>query len=285
MPRKPKADESLPGPSPAAYAAAMRALREERGVSVADAAAAAGVPPGRLASVEAGRREADYELMMRLPRALGLRPADLIARAELLDPAKRVPDATILAAIQRAALHRGRGEHGAPYPHVVEQLGLTMGSATGRRMRPRFRELEAAGLIAPERRHGATVYTATREGERVLNAAGGVALPESPQHRRWREGRAAAAEHIGGFRDELRSALDDAAALLAGDAADSDAWHALAGRLERACRRVGSATHCLREWAEPGDDAADVPSDEYRGRRNYLLWGRAPLTSVRRTRR
>jgi hypothetical protein len=35
-------------------------------------------------------------------------------------------------------------------------------------------------------------------------------------------------EGISGFRDDSRPALDDAAALLAGDDANSDAWYALA---------------------------------------------------------
>ena len=98
-------------------------------------------------------------------------------------------------------------------------------------------------------------------------------MPESPQHRYWREARSAATARIGDVRDELRSALDGAAVLLADEDATSDAWYALAAA--RTCKRVGSATHCLREWAEPGDNAADAPSDEHRGRRNYRLWDRA----------
>src|SRR5665811_709201 len=147
-----------------------------------------------------------------------------------------------------------------------------MGSATGRKLRPRFRELEAAGLIAPAKRHGIVIYAATREGQRVLDAAGAVALPESPQHRAWRETRDAAGERIGEFREHVRSLLHDATALLADDAANSEAWFVLGERLGRACKRMGSATHCMREWVEPSDHAADVDDGPRRGRRGTWDW-------------
>jgi transcriptional regulator with XRE-family HTH domain len=84
MPGEPirEGEESLPGPSPAALAEAMRAMRVERGVSVADAAAGAGVTPAHLVAVEEGRREADYELIVRLADTIGVRPAEFIGRAE-----------------------------------------------------------------------------------------------------------------------------------------------------------------------------------------------------------
>jgi hypothetical protein len=37
----------------------------------------------------------------------------------------------------------------------------------------------------------------------------------------------------------------------------SDAWFEVGERLHRACRRLGSATHCLHEWAEPPEDRSD----------------------------
>jgi hypothetical protein len=32
----------------------------------------------------------------------------------------------------------------------------------------------------------------------------------------------------------------------------------MAERLQRVCRRLGSASHCLHEWAEPEDERADI---------------------------
>jgi len=132
------------------------------------------------------------------------------------DPQGSFPDALILAALKRAELHGGCDELGAHYSSVVAHLGLKMGSSTGHKLRPRFREMEAAGLIRGFKRHGAIVHTATPKGERVLKAAGEVVLPESPQHRRWREAREAATERISGFHDDLRALISEGATLLAG---------------------------------------------------------------------
>ena len=183
------------------------------------------------------------------------------------------PDAVILAAIQRAELHdRHRDGPGTTYSHVVDHLGLPMGSATGHKLRPRFRAMEAAGLIAPAKRHSLIFYTATRKGKRVLKAAGDVELPESPQHRYWREAHAAAAERIQGFRDDLRALLSECRTLLADDATNAAAWCAFGDRVERACSRLGSATYCLREWTEPSDDTRDVDDGPDRGSRNTRAW-------------
>src|SRR5664279_2463756 len=90
----------------------------------------------------------------------------------------------------------------------------------------------------------------------------------------------------------MRAALTEAGAIL-GSSPGSDAWFELAERLQRAARRLGSATYCLHEWMEPDDDRADIddhvsPADltlnprerqqrEARrvGRRNTRLWSDA----------
>jgi ribosome-binding protein aMBF1 (putative translation factor) len=45
-------------------------------------------------------------------------------------------------------------------------------------------------------------------------------------------------------------------------------------RLARECARLSSATYCLREWAEPGDDDADARNE---WRRNTSAWDQ-PVT-------
>jgi hypothetical protein len=182
------------------------------------------------------------------------------------------PDALILAALKRAELHSGRDQDGAHYSSVVAHLGLKMGSSTGHKLRPRFREMEAAGLIRGFKRHGSVVHTATRKGERVLKAAGEVSLPESPQHRNWREAREAAGERIGSFRDALRALLDEGATLLADEATDSEAWVVFGEKVGKACKRLASATYCLREWVEPDDATADIEDNRRLGRRNPRSW-------------
>ena len=61
---------------------AVRQLREQRGSSSAELAARLGVEEGYVLALEAGERDPDYELLLALARALGVRPATLIGRAE-----------------------------------------------------------------------------------------------------------------------------------------------------------------------------------------------------------
>jgi hypothetical protein len=187
-------------------------------------------------------------------------------------PTDDVSHALVLAALERAQRHDERRRTGIVYSVLVQHLGLPMGSATGRRLRPRLRELEASGLVAPIKRHGIVVYELTQRGKRRLKAEGAVALPESPQHRAWRVARDAAEERIGEFQEDIRRLLSEGGRVLASDASSSEDWFALGEPLESACSRLGSATHCLREWAEPGDAGPDVDSGPRRGRRNTLRW-------------
>jgi hypothetical protein len=188
-------------------------------------------------------------------------------------PEGSFPDALILAALKRAELHRGRDEPGVHYSDIVAHLGLKMGPSTGHKLRPRVRAMEAEGLIAGFKRNGSGAYKATPKGERVLRAAGEVALPESPQHRQWREAREAATERINSFRDGLRVLLDEGATLLTDEATDSEAWFVYGEKMGRACKRLGSATYCLRDWLEPNDASADVDESRRLGRRNPRSWG------------
>ena len=211
-------------------------------------------------------------------------------------PAGGVPDELVLAAIERAERHRARDHPGVPFTAAVEHLGLPPGAWTTRRLRPQFEALERMGVLERSRRHGLVMWGLTRRGRQRLSNARRARrlspLPESPQHIAWREARASARERVGEFRNGLRSALNDAVAVLdTGRRTNSDTWFELGERLQRACWRVGSATHCLYEWAEPADDRADVdnrraPSDRdlspaerarrhgrRAGRRNIKLWG------------
>lgn len=181
-------------------------------------------------------------------------------------------DALILAALKRAERHARRDLPGVGYTEIVAHLGLRMSSATGVRLRPRFRELEVSGLIIGVKRHGVVKYMATPKGQRLLAASTPITLPEAPQHRRWREANEGAASSIGGFRSEVRTLLAEAAAALAEDAGDSETWFLLSERLEQACWRLGSATHCLHEWQEPDDASVDIDDDRRLGRRDVTRW-------------
>jgi hypothetical protein len=173
-----------------------------------------------------------------------------------------VSDALVLAAVERAECHREREREGVMMSDIAEHLGFVHGSWTTRRLRPQLDALIANGSLARSRRHGVVVWALTEAGRRQLERmrrAGEVGeLPEAPQHRAWRHARVMAGERIDGFRTEAREAVEDAAMLLDAEDAPSDAWFGVAERLQASCRRVGSATHCLREWREPDDGRPDV---------------------------
>jgi hypothetical protein len=211
----------------------------------------------------------------------------------------RPSDALVLAAVERAARHRARDTYAVPAWAVLEHLTIRQRSAAARHVRSRLDALHAAGALERSRRHGVAAWELTSEGRRRLQRARrggeGPSLPESPQHRAWRNARTAATQEIERFRSGLGADLDRAGALLqAREPPPSDAWLELAEELKRACWRVASASYCLHEWPEPDDAHADVdehldPRDERlaprerarrrarrAGRRNIRLWDERP---------
>ncbi|MGA2455928.1 MAG: hypothetical protein ABSG93_20690 [Solirubrobacteraceae bacterium] len=202
---------------------------------------------------------------------------------------KRTPDAMpsdelLFAAIERAEchrikhddpeLHRGKPDQpGVLFATIKEHAGVRQGGWTTIQLRPAWERLENAGLIEQARLRGMTVWTLTSAGQKHLDAARAASevgqLPESPQHRYWRESREIASRRIGEFGELLRKELADATGLLdAHDTPDSDAWHAISRRLQRACERLESASYCLLEWPEPDDSAPDIPPKHKVGRRS-----------------
>ena len=208
-------------------------------------------------------------------------------------------DLLVLAAIQRAARHRARAHEGVPVWVIRAHLHIPARSRDARRLRARLHVLESRDLLSTGGRSGVVLWSLTEDGQQRLRAAraeGGVSvLPESPQHIAWRQARAAAQERMVEFDRTLGEAVLDTFALLdagrAGQPAHSDEWFAIGERLQRGCRRIGSASHCLYEWTEPSDDEADLddrrepgddrlePAERDRrrarrvSRRNIALWG------------
>jgi hypothetical protein len=204
-------------------------------------------------------------------------------------------DAQVLAAIERAALHHPRDIAAVPAWAILEHLGIRQRSPGARSVRSQLETLCAAGSLARSRRHGAPTWELTSLGRQRLRRArrGGEAsaLPESPQHQAWRVARTAAAQEIERFRVDLHTRLARAGVLLdAREPPPSDAWYETAEQLRWACRRLASASYCLREWREPDDARADIdehlddddgrhpPQERARrrarraGRRNIQLW-------------
>jgi hypothetical protein len=189
-------------------------------------------------------------------------------------PADEIPDDLILAAIDRAERHTQRQD--VPIWQVQEHLSVPRRSGRGRQVRARVLALADVGLLEPRRRNGVDVWTLTAAARRRLRRTPSIAeaLPESPQHRKWREARTLAEQEAGRFAERMRATVAEAKAMLdaEGTPAFSDDWAALATRLSRAASLLASATHCLHEWEEPSDEAADVEDDGIRGRRNVRLW-------------
>ncbi|HTX12209.1 MAG TPA: helix-turn-helix transcriptional regulator [Solirubrobacteraceae bacterium] len=212
-----------------------------------------------------------------------------------MNSTEAVPDPLVLAAIDRAERHNPARLPGVPLWGVYDHLSIAKRSGPARHVRARLDALEKTGSIVRSRRHGIPTWALTSTGRRRLTLAsrsGKVPeLPESPQHRAWRNAKTAAAQEIDRFLHGVREGVDEAMRLLDADpAAISDAWFELGERLKRDCWRVASATHCLREWSEPDDARADVddhsdPADKRfdpderlkrrarrAGRRNIGLW-------------
>lgn len=216
-------------------------------------------------------------------------------------PTDRPSDELVLAAVERAARHQARETPAVPVWAILDHLAVPRRSAAARHVRSRLAVLHAAGRLESSRRHGVPTWALTSSGAQRLAQArrsGGVGpLPESPQHREWRNARTAAGQEIERFRTGLRERLAQAALLLDAERPPhSDAWLELAEELPRACRRLASASHCLYEWPEPDDERADVDRhvepgdaqlDEHErarrrarraGRRNIRLWDDAGRT-------
>jgi DNA-binding PadR family transcriptional regulator len=190
----------------------------------------------------------------------------------------------VLAAIERAEIQRIK--HDALAPHrarlaqpgvllatVKEHLGLAPGGWTTIQLRPTWQALEDAGLIEQSRRRGSNVWALTAAGQQRLdstrNAGRLGSLPESPQHRQWREAREIAGERIGEFRERLRQVLNEAIGMLdAKEQPNSDAWHTLNERLRLACERLEAASYCLGEWPGPDKAVPDIPLPWRTGRRS-----------------
>jgi hypothetical protein len=204
-----------------------------------------------------------------------------------------ITDDLILAALDRAECHHGY--QGAPRWAILEHLSITPQSKKGRAVKAQLPKLGQAGLIKPGRQYGVEQWILTPKGRKYLAQIpeATASLPESPQHRNWRDARDAAEQEIEDFYLRLRDCVDAAADLLSmpmPPGASSDEWFEIGELLHRACRRLGSATYCLHEWAEPPEDQADpddgtdpsddrYPDDERKrrqarrkGRRNTRSW-------------
>jgi hypothetical protein len=179
------------------------------------------------------------------------------------------PELMLLAAIERAEVQAPRpgGDKGTRRADIVAHLGLGWHSGTAKRLKAQLGPMEAAGWVElgekpPER----SVVALTPRGlDRLLLArrkkvpeAMPEALPESPQHRIWREAHEAAGAEIDGFRGQTTAAVQDAeTALVDPGGASAEELMRIGDRLRREFWRLASATYCREEWPEPDDRQCD----------------------------
>jgi hypothetical protein len=192
-----------------------------------------------------------------------------------------VSEMLILAAVERAQRHRKRVGRG----YISHHLGFEHSGATTRRLRPELESLRVDGSLKTKRESGMEFWALSTRGKRRLAAArraGKVEqLPESPQHRTWRHAREEAGRREEEIREALSDAFEEASEVLHRTGAappSADRLFDLSKRLQSEFQRLGIATYCLHEWAEPDDSRKDLDEGPKRGpahaRRDYRSLGR-----------
>jgi len=184
-------------------------------------------------------------------------------------------DGLVLAAVARACPHSSCESGPVSFFEILDHLAIRKRTDASRNVRTRLDALLDAGILRCSRRHGVVVWSLTSAGERhfehELRSADPPSLPESPQHRAWRNAHALAEQEIERFREELRATASASLELVDADPpVPSDVWFTLARDLRSAAWIVGSAIHCLYEWREPTDDRADIDTHQERGEESLL---------------
>jgi DNA-binding PadR family transcriptional regulator len=199
-------------------------------------------------------------------------------RTLALEPGRFHPvsENLVLAACERAQRHGSARAQPVTLRQIGDHLGFQRSAYTTRRLGLLARALEQAGALERSRAYGGERWALTAAGRRRLRRARAsgepLVLPESPQHREWRQKHARAVEGLEGYRERMREALAEAVGLLEDERSDSEAWRAMAKRLEVRAQLLSSAIYCAREWAEPDDAQRDVDDNRTLDDRRRVLW-------------
>jgi hypothetical protein len=198
-------------------------------------------------------------VMDRAPRA---RPRRRPASASVGTSVRRVPvsDLLVLTAIGRAECHNLPQR--VLWGDIALHLGLEASSATTTRLRPLVGVLVDAGEVIQSSHGGYSTWALTEQGrDRLKNQRGAakpLELPESPQHREWRQARAQAASELHRIRDQLGATLKLALSELSDERSEPEAWRATGKSLGTDCTRLASAYFCVHKWPEPDDTQRDT---------------------------
>lgn len=170
----------------------------------------------------------------------------------------------MLAATARAERLRIASRKGPYISDIANHLGWRYSGAATVRLRPHLTRLVAAGDLAsvepPRYKRRGQIRTTTAEGRGRLASAEPVKLPESPQHRRWRQDRDVAAWALDGVRARAAAVMDEAYELVDREGqrpfTDSDVYR-LIRRFEARFKALALAIRMCEQWPEPCDAAAD----------------------------
>jgi hypothetical protein len=181
-----------------------------------------------------------------------------------LGPSGPVSELEVLAALARAELHATRWK---PFTRdIAHHLGWRFSGQATRHLRPHLERLTSAGLAAPREPRAYTManqrWTTTTAGRRRLASSASVELPESPQHRRWRQDRDVAAWALPAVREEAWRSIEEVYGLLSRPEQDlpildHDFVYAVVRRFEESFTATGLALRMSRQWPEPSDLAPD----------------------------
>jgi DNA-binding MarR family transcriptional regulator len=184
-----------------------------------------------------------------------------------LGPTGPVSEIEVLAALARAELHVTR--RGPYISDISNHLGWRFSGAATLRLRPPLARLVSAGLVTtvepPRHKRRGQIWTTTAGGRRRVASAGPVDLPESPQHRRWRQDRDVAAWALEDVRVRAAAVMDEAYDLLTDEEghrplADEDVYW-LIRRFEARFKAFALAIRMCERWPEPSDAEADDAPD------------------------
>ncbi|HEX4483532.1 MAG TPA: hypothetical protein VH081_07060 [Solirubrobacteraceae bacterium] len=179
-----------------------------------------------------------------------------------------IPEATVLAAVRRAELHGEHRRAGVSLPTIKAHLGLRHTGWTTQQIRPMLEKLVADELLRYCWRHSRQWWAITSPGKR--RASTFDVLPESPQHRKWREARLLAEqerERVWTAALDAVETAEDALTNAKNVKPTSETYLAIAKRLDDTFNNMASVAYCLAEWDEPSDLRADVEAP-YRALRN-----------------
>jgi hypothetical protein len=205
-----------------------------------------------------------------------------------LGPPAAVSDERLLLAIGRARDHADPGDERRVHrKRIAEHLGFAHSSTTTKLLQPQLEAMEGEGLLEAVRSRGADYWRLTPKGSRrvgsLRKSKRSESLPESPQHREWRQAKEVAQAQLPEIMEDLHADLERGLELgnssfhrfAGGDVSLSD-LRRLGVRLKTDFSLFATGLYCLFEWSEPSDAKRDPKRNPSYGDLRPGSWRRGP---------